>query len=356
MSMQRPRGCGRVLFVMLVIGFVALALLSHTTVGQLVGPLAPTATAAHTGVRVRGADGVAVTMVGIFRMGCTMTRRLRAGRARARRAPRRALRRERGPHARARGHRRAPRARGEEPARGHQGPLDAHGAQRRPTRRPPSASPSSPPRPIACRRSSTASSRSRAASTTCSVAPTKPYEIARELARPARDARRRGGRHARGARRRGARARRRRAKAPPGAPQPRPQRDAGVAARLDGARSTVARATATARGSRCAIDRASGMTPEVLDRIRKPYFTTKEGGSGLGVAVARGHRRAARRRARVRERAADGHDGDRPACPHEGASPCTRAAEPAAQRAGPMEPRRGSAERRSCHRGRSLRP
>jgi nitrogen-specific signal transduction histidine kinase len=26
----------------------------------------------------------------------------------------------------------------------------------------------------------------------------------------------------------------------------------------------------------------------VLDRIRKPYFTTKEGGSGLGVAVARG--------------------------------------------------------------------
>jgi signal transduction histidine kinase len=30
------------------------------------------------------------------------------------------------------------------------------------------------------------------------------------------------------------------------------------------------------------------MTPEVLDRIRKPYFTTKEGGTGLGVAVARG--------------------------------------------------------------------
>jgi hypothetical protein len=30
------------------------------------------------------------------------------------------------------------------------------------------------------------------------------------------------------------------------------------------------------------------MTPEVLDRIRKPHFTTKEGGTGLGVAVARG--------------------------------------------------------------------
>jgi signal transduction histidine kinase len=36
------------------------------------------------------------------------------------------------------------------------------------------------------------------------------------------------------------------------------------------------------------IDRGHGMTPEVLDRIRRPYFTTKDGGSGLGVAVARG--------------------------------------------------------------------
>lgn len=36
------------------------------------------------------------------------------------------------------------------------------------------------------------------------------------------------------------------------------------------------------------IDRGAGMTPDVLDRIRKPYFTTKEGGSGLGIAIARG--------------------------------------------------------------------
>lgn len=36
------------------------------------------------------------------------------------------------------------------------------------------------------------------------------------------------------------------------------------------------------------IDRGSGMTPEVLERIRKPYFTTKDGGSGLGIAIARG--------------------------------------------------------------------
>jgi signal transduction histidine kinase len=35
-------------------------------------------------------------------------------------------------------------------------------------------------------------------------------------------------------------------------------------------------------------DRGAGMTPDVLERIRKPYFTTKEGGSGLGIAVARG--------------------------------------------------------------------
>lgn len=36
------------------------------------------------------------------------------------------------------------------------------------------------------------------------------------------------------------------------------------------------------------MDRGAGMTPDVLDRIRKPYFTTKEGGSGLGIAIARG--------------------------------------------------------------------
>jgi signal transduction histidine kinase len=36
------------------------------------------------------------------------------------------------------------------------------------------------------------------------------------------------------------------------------------------------------------MDRGEGMTPDVLERIRKPYFTTKEGGTGLGIAVARG--------------------------------------------------------------------
>jgi len=42
-------------------------------------------------------------------------------------------------------------------------------------------------------------------------------------------------------------------------------------------------------GARLVVrDDGVGMTPDVLDRIRKPYFTTKEGGTGLGLAVARG--------------------------------------------------------------------
>lgn len=36
------------------------------------------------------------------------------------------------------------------------------------------------------------------------------------------------------------------------------------------------------------MDRGAGMTREVIDRIQKPYYTTKEGGSGLGIAIARG--------------------------------------------------------------------
>lgn len=36
------------------------------------------------------------------------------------------------------------------------------------------------------------------------------------------------------------------------------------------------------------VDRGTGMNASVLDRIRKPYFTTREGGSGLGIVIARG--------------------------------------------------------------------
>jgi signal transduction histidine kinase len=35
------------------------------------------------------------------------------------------------------------------------------------------------------------------------------------------------------------------------------------------------------------VDRGVGMSMEILERIQKPYFSTRAGGSGLGVAVAR---------------------------------------------------------------------
>jgi signal transduction histidine kinase len=35
------------------------------------------------------------------------------------------------------------------------------------------------------------------------------------------------------------------------------------------------------------IDQGAGMSPDVIERIRRPYYTTKEGGTGLGVVVAR---------------------------------------------------------------------
>ncbi|MDP9000328.1 MAG: HAMP domain-containing histidine kinase [Myxococcota bacterium] len=56
-------------------------------------------------------------------------------------------------------------------------------------------------------------------------------------------------------------------------------------------RSAAVKVTVSAEAAEVRItvqDDGVGMTPEVLERIRKPYFTTKEGGTGLGVAVARG--------------------------------------------------------------------
>jgi signal transduction histidine kinase len=35
------------------------------------------------------------------------------------------------------------------------------------------------------------------------------------------------------------------------------------------------------------VDRGSGMKPAVVDRVQKPYFTTRAGGSGLGLAITR---------------------------------------------------------------------
>lgn len=50
----------------------------------------------------------------------------------------------------------------------------------------------------------------------------------------------------------------------------------------------VAKCCADGAGVVKIMDRGAGMTPEVLERIRRPYFTTKVGGTGLGIAVARG--------------------------------------------------------------------
>jgi signal transduction histidine kinase len=56
-----------------------------------------------------------------------------------------------------------------------------------------------------------------------------------------------------------------------------------------GATVRLAVSRSCGEGARLTVrDDGTGMTPEVLERIRKPYFTTKEGGTGLGVAVARG--------------------------------------------------------------------
>jgi signal transduction histidine kinase len=35
------------------------------------------------------------------------------------------------------------------------------------------------------------------------------------------------------------------------------------------------------------IDQGAGMSPEIVERIKRPYYTTREGGTGLGVVVAR---------------------------------------------------------------------
>ena len=34
-------------------------------------------------------------------------------------------------------------------------------------------------------------------------------------------------------------------------------------------------------------DRGDGMTPQVIDKIFQPYFTTKSKGTGLGMAIVR---------------------------------------------------------------------
>ena len=172
-------------------------------------------------------------------------------RLRARRATRGALQRERGPHARARGDGGASRARGEEPARGDQGALDPHGAERvgpedgraprdrRRRGRPPPGHRGGLPLLLARARrpeprARPARTRSRASSPCCS-----------------RRAREDAGVKIERDRRRGARARRRRAQAPPGAAERRAQRHPGVAARRRRCASPWRATAARARASPC---------------------------------------------------------------------------------------------------------
>ena len=54
------------------------------------------------------------------------------------------------------------------------------------------------------------------------------------------------------------------------------------------------------------IDTGKGMTPEVLAKVFQPFFSTKPGGTGLGLPTAQAHRRGARRHHRRAERSRPG--------------------------------------------------
>jgi len=90
--------------------------------------------------------------------------------------------------------------------------------------------------------------------------------------------------HHRGRGRRGPRTRRRRPQAAPGAAKPRAERHPGIAPRAPVSRSVSrARVAEGGRASRCATT-APGCLPRCSSGIRKPYFTTKEGGTGPGAS------------------------------------------------------------------------
>lgn len=64
----------------------------------------------------------------------------------------------------------------------------------------------------------------------------------------------------------------------PDAPVPRDQRDKELILRIERARGAVLMHI---------IDTGPGIAPDRLEHIFRPYFTTRSGGSGLGLAVAR---------------------------------------------------------------------
>jgi signal transduction histidine kinase len=284
MSMQRPAWLRPVLFLSLAIGFIVLAVLSHTVVGQMIGPLAPTAYGPSVEHVCVALFAVTVTMVGIFRMGWHITNGYE--RAALELAERREeLCSENEDRTRA--------LEGIAARLAHEvkNPLAAiKGLSTHMARN--AVDPKT-----AERLAIVAAEADRLQSIVdgflsfsrglddLKCTPTHPYEIAREL----------------------------------GVLLETRAEEAGVTIEAGGDDTLVLDADprklrqvllnivlnaiqASPRGSNVYLnvardcegsritvrDEGIGMTPEVLDRIRKPYFTTKEGGTGLGLAVARG--------------------------------------------------------------------
>ncbi len=284
-SMQRPTWLRPALFLLLLLGFVSLALLSHTAAGQMVGPLAPSAAGLPSVEHVCVAlMAVMFTMVGIFRMGWTVT----SGYERA--ALELAERRE---ELCSENEDRTRALEGIAARLAHEvkNPLAAiKGLSTHMARN------ATDPK-TAERLAIVAGEADRLQSIVdgflsfsrglddLKCAPTHPYEIVRELgvlletrAEEAGVTIETGGDEALVL-----------------DADPRKLRQAllnivlnaiQASPRGSSVRLTVAR---DCEGSRITVrDEGVGMTPEVLERIRKPYFTTKEGGTGLGLAVARG--------------------------------------------------------------------
>jgi len=70
-------------------------------------------------------------------------------------------------------------------------------------------------------------------------------------------------------------------------PQPRTERHPGIGARAVRPAVEVRVRAAAAGHDQRDRSRASGMSPEVVERIKRPYYTTRGGRHGLGVVVAR---------------------------------------------------------------------
>jgi signal transduction histidine kinase len=282
--MQRPAWLRPVLCLSLATGFIGLALLSHTAVGQMVGPLAPTAYGMSVEHVCVALFAITVTMIGIFRMGWAITSGYE--RAALELAERRdqlcsenddRMRALEGIAARLAHEVKNPLA----AIKG----LSTHMAR--------NAGDSKTAERLAI----VAAEADRLQSIVegflsfsrglddLTLAPTRPYEIARELGVLLETRAEEAG-----------------VKIETGGDEalvldadPRKLRQVLLNIVLNAIQasprgsSVYLNVARDCEGSRITVrDEGVGMTPEVLDRIRKPYFTTKEGGTGLGLAVARG--------------------------------------------------------------------